>query len=179
MLDGTDAELVVLLDENGAPSGAAPKADVHTQHTPLHSAFSFYGFRDDGCLLLARRALSKKTWPGVWSNTCCGHPLPGEAHSGAVARRLQYELALSVSGLALLLPNFRYRAVSSEGIVENEVCPVYFGRIPDDPTPRPSEVQAWSWVDVHELVEGVRLVPFAFSPWLSLQLQELADGGHL
>lgn len=73
-----DIELVVLADEFGKPSGTAVKSEVHTTDTPLHFAFSCYVRNNKGDLLITRRALSKKTWPGVWTNSACGHLMPGK-----------------------------------------------------------------------------------------------------
>src|SRR5919107_3950231 len=109
---GTAQERVVLLDDEHRPAGTMPKADVHGTDTPLHLAFSVYVFDRQGRLLTTRRALAKRTWGGVWSNTCCGHPAPGEEISEAVSRRLAEELSLEVSGLEVVLPDFSYRAVS-------------------------------------------------------------------
>ncbi|MGW3471996.1 isopentenyl-diphosphate Delta-isomerase [Saccharopolyspora sp. NPDC000995] len=115
--DHSDAEMVVLLDEQLSETGVAPKASVHTADTPLHLAFSCYVFGPDGRVLLTRRALGKKTWPGVWTNTFCGHPGPGEPMADAVARRGRQELGLTVTAPRAVLPNFRYRAVDASGIV--------------------------------------------------------------
>ena len=162
-------ELVVLLSPEGQPVGTADKAAVHTADTPLHLAFSSYLFGPDGRLLLTRRALTKRTWPGAWTNSCCGHPAPGEAPEDAVRRRVGQELGLAVTDLRLALPSFAYRAVDASGVVENEVCPVWFGSVDGDPVPDPAEVDDWRWVD-WPVTDRAGL-----SPWAQLQLAEL-DG---
>jgi len=167
-------ELVVLLDEEGAPIGTAPKATVHTADTPLHLAFSCHLRDAEGRLLVTRRALSKATWPGVWTNSFCGHPAPGEDMAEAVARRAFDELGVTVTDLRLVLPGFRYRAVDAGGVVENEVCPVYEAVTLDPVQPDPDEVAEHRWIDAADLEVAVSMAPWAFSPWLNLQLVELA-----
>ena len=105
-------DLVVLLDERDLPVGEAPRRSVHTDRTPRHLAFSCYLFDERGRVLLTRRALEKATWPGVWTNSCCGHPRPGETAEDAVRRRVFQELGAGVDGLELVLPDFGYRAVT-------------------------------------------------------------------
>jgi isopentenyl-diphosphate delta-isomerase len=168
-----DAELVVLLDESGAPIGTADKLAVHGVDTPLHLAFSCHVYDDAGRVLVTRRALTKPTWPGVWTNSFCGHPSPGEALEAAVARRAAFELGITVTHLALVLPDFRYRAIDASGIVENEVCPVYRAVTADAVQPNPAEVAEFAWLDPEELRRAAAAAPFAFSPWLGWQLEQL------
>jgi len=165
-------ELVVLVDSDGRPVGTQEKSTVHTTNTPLHLAFSTHVFNCTGQLLVTRRALSKLTWPGVWTNSFCGHPGPGEATEDAVIRRAERELGLTLvrDRLELRLPDFRYRAVDASGIVEHEICPVYTAVTDADPVPAADEVMDWEWADPLALAESVRLTPWAFSPWLVLQL---------
>ena len=166
-------ESVVLLDEAGYASGTADKAAVHHARTPLHLAFSCYLFNEAGQFLLTRRAESKRTFPGVWTNTCCGHPLPGEPVYGSVLRRLREELGIGAAKLTLVLPRFRYRARMANGVLENEVCPVYAAYTDVAPDPDPAEVAEARWVDWCEFREAVRTGQQPVSPWCAMQLAEL------
>jgi isopentenyl-diphosphate Delta-isomerase len=166
-------EQVVLLDDDGNVIGAADKATVHTNETPLHLAFSCHVFDGEGRLLVTRRALTKTTWAGVWTNSFCGHPTPGESLEDAIARRASVELDIAVSDLTLVLPDFRYRAIDASGIVENEICPVYRAVSTDAVHANPDEVSEWEWVDPASLTAAASAAPYAFSPWLVWQLQQL------
>ena len=170
---GVDDEHVVLLNDHGDPVGTAAKRDVHTTDTPLHLAFSCYLRNDAGELLVTRRALTKKTWPGVWTNSFCGHPAPGEHFEDAVRRRAEHELGARVSSIRLAVEDFRYRAVDASGIVENEICPVYTATLEGELRPNPDEVAEWAWVHPADLAAAVESAPFTFSPWLVLQLSHL------
>ncbi|WP_159617673.1 isopentenyl-diphosphate Delta-isomerase [Arthrobacter zhaoguopingii] len=163
-------ELVVLLAEDGTPIGTQDKASVHTQATPLHFAFSTHVFNEAGQILVTRRALTKKAWPGVWTNSFCGHPGPGETPEEAVVRRARQELGMTVRSITPALPDFRYRAVDASGIVENEICPVFTAVIDGPIAPSPEEVMDVQWVEPDRLVNAVEATPWAFSPWLTLQL---------
>jgi isopentenyl-diphosphate delta-isomerase len=170
-------ESVVLVDETGRACGTAAKAEVHTEQTPLHLAFSCYLFNGAGQFLLTRRAESKRTWPGVWTNTCCGHPLPGEPVADSVRRRLRQELAIGRADLVLVLPGFRYRARMANGVTENEVCPVYAAYSDDLPAPDPAEVAEVRWVAWDRFCEQVRTGRQPVSPWCAMQVAELAALG--
>jgi isopentenyl-diphosphate delta-isomerase type 1 len=168
-------EHVVLLDPLGHAIGHRRKAEVHTESTPLHLAFSLYLFDQAGRVLLTRRALTKRTWPGVWTNTCCGHPAPGERPEDAVRRRLPQELGIEVEDLTCILPEFSYTATDASGIVENEVCPVFAGLLHPDAQllPNSGEVMDWAWTPWEQLVAAVSATPFVFSPWAVAQVREL------
>jgi isopentenyl-diphosphate delta-isomerase len=167
-----DDELVILVADDGTPIGTADKRTVHSSDTPLHFAFSCHVFDGEGRVLVTRRSLQKLTWPGVWTNAFCGHPGPDEPVEQAIARRADRELGMAVRDVELVVPDFRYRAVDASGIVENEVCPVYRA-VADSPLdPRPDEVAEHAWVEPEALRAAVLAAPFAFSPWLALQLRE-------
>ncbi len=162
---------VILLDEQGHPIGRADRLRVHTYATPLHLAFSTYLFNARGEVLVTRRALGKGTWPGVWTNSACGHPRPGEDIEAAARRRIREELGLVVGPLIPLLPDFRYRATDASGIVENEVCPVYAGFVADeDPRPDADEVADWAWVPWESLTAAITATPHVYSPWAARQV---------
>jgi isopentenyl-diphosphate delta-isomerase len=167
-------EQVVLLADDGTAIGVADKATVHTDQTPLHLAFSCHLFDNEGRILVTRRALTKVAWPGVWTNSFCGHPAPGEDIEQAVHRRAEHELGARLDSVELALPDFRYRAVDASGIVEHEICPVYRATIDGTLSPRPDEVSEWLWVDPDALDRAVEATPWAFSPWLTLQLPLLS-----
>jgi isopentenyl-diphosphate delta-isomerase len=169
-------ELIVLLDDDGRAIGTMPKPLVHHGETPLHRAFSAYLFGHDGRLLVTRRALGKATFPGMWTNTVCGHPGPGEDDEAAVARRAGFELGLGVAQLRPALPTYRYRA-EFRGVVENEVCPVYLGRFTGTPVPDPTEVEEWQLLDWAAFRERQETEGDRWSPWCREQARLIEAAG--
>lgn len=174
-------ENVVLLSASGERIGTHPKATVHTRDTPLHLAFSCYLFSPDGEVLLTRRALTKAAWPGVWTNSFCGHPGDTEGFEEAITRRAEQELGVRVHSIRPVLPDFRYRATDASGIVENEVCPVFTAILepaqgPHQLAPEPAEVAEWFWASPDKVRTAVEALPGAFSPWMVEQLDQLPTG---
>jgi len=169
---------VVLLDPAGHPCGSADKAAVHGASTPLHLAFSIFLFNQSGQTLFQQRAWSKQTWPGIWSNACCGHPAPEETLEAAAHRRLNQELGLKTVRLRLALPHFRYRA-RYLGVEENEICPVFIGWCEETPKPNPLEVAATRWIDwqqfVAEETAPAKYEDAAYSPWSRMEAAALAQ----
>lgn len=172
----TSEELIVLVDEQGKPIGTAEKLSAHNADTPLHLAFSCYVFDDSGRFLLTQRAHSKKVWPDVWTNSVCGHPAPGEDMVAAIHRRLAYELGMEAADIQLVLPDYRYRTPPYNGIIENEVCPVFIARATSSPQPNPAEVEAIRWVGWQDYVQEAEADRSdVFSWWCKDQLKQLRD----
>ncbi len=165
------ADQVVLLDRDGRPIGSADRLTVHGSDTPLHLAFSCYLFDRTGRVLLTRRSLGKRTWPGVWTNSCCGHPRPGEKPLDAVRRRIFDELGVGIDNPRLVLPHFAYRATDASGVVENEICPVWIGELDSSPLlPNPDEVAEVAWAQWSAVVALARTTPALLSPWSVRQI---------
>jgi isopentenyl-diphosphate delta-isomerase len=160
-------ELVVLVDSNNNQIGTARKETVHTQDTPLHRGLSLFLFNSKGELLLTRRALTKKTFPGVWTNTVCGHPGPGESVIEAAKRRLSDELGINENDLKNMkeVAPYRYRFADSNGIVENEICPVLVAHADVDPKVKKSEVGEWKWMKWEEFLQDIHTRSGLYSPW--------------
>jgi isopentenyl-diphosphate delta-isomerase len=136
-------------------------------------AFSCYVFRSDGRLLLTMRGHAKKTWPGVWTNSCHGYPAPGESLDAAVSRALRDELGLGGAVAEPVLPAFRYRPPVGEGAVGSELCPVYRVVTDEPPRPDPAEVGDFEWVGWGDFVYAVATGDITVPPWCRLQVAEL------
>ncbi|MDQ7806619.1 isopentenyl-diphosphate Delta-isomerase [Amycolatopsis sp. A133] len=173
-----ETEQVVFVTEDGEPTGeTGPKLASHHEHTRLHLAFSCYVLRrSDNALLITQRALHKKVWPGVWTNSVCGHPAPGETLEDAVRRRAGYELGLpSLSGLHCVLPKYRYRTPPFQGIVENEFCPVFAAWADAEPSPNSDEVGDWRWVTWTDYTKLLNDTTANMSYWAKDQFSQLKD----
>ncbi|MVO87088.1 isopentenyl-diphosphate Delta-isomerase [Streptomyces sp. p1417] len=155
--------LLELVDEDGRTIGTAEKLAAHQAPGQLHRAFSVFLFDEQGRLLLQQRALGKYHSPGVWSNTCCGHPYPGEAPFAAAARRTFEELGVSPSLLAEA-GTVRYNHPDPDsGLVEQEFNHLFVGMVQAELRPDSSEVGDTAFVTAAELAE--RHARGTFSAW--------------
>ncbi|UED87652.1 isopentenyl-diphosphate Delta-isomerase [Streptomyces profundus] len=159
----TEPILLELVDEEGRTIGTAEKLSAHQAPGRLHRAFSVFLFDGAGRLLLQRRALGKYHSPGVWSNTCCGHPLPGEAPFLAAARRTIEELGAAPS-LLREAGTVRYNHPDpASGLVEQEYNHLFAGLVRASLRPAPEEIAETAFVTPDELA-GLR-AGSDFSAW--------------
>ncbi|GAB2330645.1 isopentenyl-diphosphate Delta-isomerase [Streptomyces griseoincarnatus] len=155
--------LLELVDEEGVTVGTAEKLSAHQPPGKLHRAFSVFLFDERGRLLLQQRALGKYHSPGVWSNTCCGHPYPGEAPFAAAARRTYEELGVSPSLMAEA-GTVRYNHPDpASGLVEQEYNHLFVGMVQSTVRPDRNEVAATAFVTPEDLAE--RHAKDTFSAW--------------
>jgi isopentenyl-diphosphate Delta-isomerase len=155
-------ENVVLVDEADGALGTGEKLDVHRSGV-LHRAFSVFAFNPAGELLMQRRAWGKYHSGGLWTNTACGHPRPGEPTEDAARRRLLEEVGVS-GGDFVPAGRLRYRAIIAD-LVENELDHLFVTSVDAEPVPDPSEVVEWRFVGVPELAAWLAERPHDFTAW--------------
>lgn len=162
-------EEVILVDDSDRELGAAGKLDAH-KLGQLHRAFSILVFNAEGELLLQRRAGMKYHFASRWSNTCCGHPRPGETTLMAAGRRLKEELGIRapLTERAELV----YRAEDKgSGLIEHEYLHIFHGAYAGDPRPDPTEIGAYRWMALPAIRRALRRQPHWFTPWFHLLIQ--------
>ncbi|MEE2038807.1 isopentenyl-diphosphate Delta-isomerase [Nocardiopsis sp. CT-R113] len=166
--------MLELVDEAGTTIGTAEKLSAHLAPGRLHRAFSVFLLDGRGRLLLQRRALGKYHSPGVWSNTCCGHPYPGEPPFAAAARRVGEELGVAPA-LMREAGTVRYHHPDPDsGLVEQEYNHLFVGLVDDGLSPDPDEIAETAFVEPEELAKLVRADPF--SVWFATVLDAARPG---
>ncbi|UZN02752.1 isopentenyl-diphosphate Delta-isomerase [Cellulomonas sp. S1-8] len=158
-----ETDLVELVDEHGRATGSTTVGQAHSAPGRLHRAFSVVVTRPDGQLLLQRRADAKLRFPGLWTNTCCGHPLPGADLHARATLRVREELGVELVDVREV-GTFRYRAQDgASGHVESEHDHVLVGGCTGELRPDPAEVAETAWVTperAHEMVEAGLTTPW-------------------
>lgn len=160
---------VIIVDCNDVPIGTAPKLEAH-RNGLRHRAISVVIGDRRGRILLHRRAAGKYHSGGLWTNTCCSHPRPGERTSDAAVRRLVEEMGICCP-LALMF-SMNYRADVSNGLIEDEIVHVFGGRFNGTPVPDPLEVSDWCWKPFGEVAQDVDARPDSYTVWFRKILNE-------
>jgi len=167
-MDTAEAALqVVLVDENDQEIGTMGKLEAHQPPGVLHRAFSVFAFDSRGRALVHRRAASKYHFPGLWTNTCCSHPMPGESVADGARRRLVEEMGLR----AECVPRFAFQYEAADpagGLIERELDHVCTAQSDADPRPDPAEADAWRWVEPDDLDAEIAASPESFTPWFKI-----------
>lgn len=163
-------EFVTLVDASGSRVGAVEKLEAH-QKGYLHLAFSIFLLNDKQQLLLQQRAYRKYHSGGLWSNTCCGHPLPEETVHNAALRRLREEMGVTceLSEVDRIL----YREEVGNGLIEHELDFLLLGAYHGQVEPNPAEVEKYAWLSLVRLREQLETSPQSFTVWLRPALEKL------
>ena len=160
-------EQVVLVDEHDNEIGTMEKMEAH-QKGVLHRAFSILLFNSKGELLLQKRAKSKYHSAGLWTNTCCSHPLPGESMETATQRKLEQEMGI------VLQPEFAYKfiykATLDRNLIEHEYDHVFIGTFDGAPFINKDEVDEWKYCSVDSVRKEVLENSESYTAWFRLIL---------
>ena len=165
-------QYVILVDEENNEIGTEEKIKAHKEGK-LHRAFSIFIFNSKGELLLQQRQKSKYHSGGLWSNTVCSHPRPGETYEVATKRRLMEEMGFECEMKKLFC--FIYNTGFQNGLIENEYDCVFAGKFDGTPEMNEEEVMDFKWMDVGELREDIEKNPDNYSVWLRIALKKMKD----
>ncbi len=153
---------VILVDKNNRKIGEMEKLEAH-QKGLLHRAFSVFIFNSGKELLLQKRNSSKYHSGGLWTNTVCSHPMPGESYLQAVHRRLQEEMGFDCP--VKKIGNFIYKAEFDDGLIEHEYDCVYTGIYNGIPLPNQEEIEDIRWMNIKNIQSDIALNPNIYTYW--------------
>ena len=166
---------VVLVDREDREIGREEKIKAHKEGK-LHRAFSILIFNSKGELLIQQRNPEKYHCGGIWANTCCSHPNPGEDLEAAAYRRLKEECGFDTDLTEKF--SFIYRAEFDNGLVEHELDHVFVGLYEGETKPNPEEVSRMKWIKPTELKKLIENKPDDFAPWLKIIIEVLDKFGN-
>ena len=163
---------VVLVDQNDNEIGQLEKLLAH-QKGLLHRAFSIFIFNEEHQLLIQKRAAEKYHSGGLWSNTCCSHPRPGEELSKAAHRRLNEELGISCTLSRAFA--FEYRIGFINGLTEHEIDHIFIGTSNEKPLLNLSEVSDFKYMEPDEIIADFGRAPTNYTEWFKIIFQRVWD----
>lgn len=167
-------EQVIIVDENDIQTGSAGKMEAH-RNAILHRAVSVFIVDSMGTWLLQKRALDKYHSKGLWTNTCCTHPLPGETVFQAAKRRLSEEMGITCELKEVF--SFIYKEKMDNDLTEHEFDHVFTGISDDDPVINTLEVVDWKRISFYELKNDILLSPETYTWWFRKIFEKV--NGHL
>lgn len=165
-------EEVILIDSHDNQIGVMEKMQAHRE-ARLHRAFSVFVFNSSNKLMLHKRAPQKYHSGGLWTNTCCSHPRPGEHTEEATHRRLMEEMGFT----CLIKKNFHFtycRKLDNE-LTENELDHVFTGFYDNDPILNPEEVEDWKWISKKDLLQSIEKTPEIYTEWFKIIVLEYSE----
>jgi isopentenyl-diphosphate delta-isomerase len=158
-------ENVILVDKNDKEIGFEEKIKAHCK-AKLHRAFSIFIFNSSGDLLLQKRAKSKYHSGGLWTNTCCGHPRPGETLENAARRRLKEEMKIFVPLKKIF--SFIYKVKLDKNLFEHEYDWVFIGKFNGKPRPNPKEAENWKWENLDKIKNDLQKNSQNYTFWFKI-----------
>ncbi len=161
--------MVILVDEKDTCVGTMEKIEAHRK-AYLHRAFSVFIFNSKNELLLQQRAFNKYHSPGLWTNTCCSHPLPGEDVFDGANRRLREEMWLRVK--LNFLFKFMYKAPFDNGLTEYEIDYVYIGKTDAIPQINPEEAAGYRYISLEDLQYDMWINPEKYTSWFRIIMEK-------
>lgn len=172
------SEDIILVTVEDQEIGYTTKLKAH-QEGLLHRAFSIFVTRKGGLeILLQKRNPHKYHSGGLWSNTCCGHPRPGETTEDAARRRLFEEMGLRCA--LYEVGSFHYEAYLRDGLWENEIDHVFVGHYEEQPfVVNSQEVEDYAWVSVSAVFQDYQKHPEKYTIWFKPALQVLHAQGNI
>lgn len=158
-------EKIILVDETDSEIGTMEKMEAHLKGV-LHRAFSVMLFNSNGELLLQKRAKNKYHSGGLWTNTCCSHPLPEETMEDATRRRLKQEMGIDLQPTFAF--KFIYKTDLDQNLIEHEYDHVFIGTYDGIPEVNKNEVEAWKFMDLNSLRKDMKRFPESYTVWFRL-----------
>ena len=156
---------VITVDEFDRVTGRADKMVAH-KHNIRHRAFSVFCLNSSSELLLQQRAYTKYHSPGLWTNTCCSHPVNEGDIDDEIHERLKFEMGFDTEVEYIF--TVPYTADLGDGLYENEIDRIYTGIFNGTPVPNPEEAEAYKWIHIDSLSGMISETPKDFTAWFRI-----------